>query len=136
MKNLENKTTAAQIMNKPVVTIGLCETVEDAIRKMQERHVNWLVVEEDGFPVGLITRDLIISLVILEGVKPYKKTVQDLMTDLDTCFEADSDIRTVMNYMLKAGEDATVITEKDKIAGFISLGDIFRHIHEGKIPQE
>lgn len=132
MKNLlimnETKKTAAEIMNKPVVTVRINATVDEAIHRMQEKHVNCLVVEDAGLAAGLISREDILYKVVIKKVNPRKRKVHNLMTDLDMHFSPNSDVRIIRSFMLRADEDRTVVTAEGRIVGLISIGDIFRHI--------
>ena len=59
--------TVDQIMSSPVVTIGLDDSVADAVRAMLEKRVHRVIVAENGVPVGIISRRDLLNLVLKDS---------------------------------------------------------------------
>ena len=62
--------TAREVMTSHVVTVNETDTVEEAIRRMYEHNVHRLPVVRDGQPVGVVTRQNLLRLLLPPDGKP------------------------------------------------------------------
>ena len=121
------KLTAADIMKLEVVTIGTESTLEEAARKMLEKHVKCLVVEIGGWPEGLLTREDIIDRVVTHGGELLRILVKDAMSDPGIIISPELDARIVKKFMIQAKKEHSVVVDNGKLVGFISFSDLLRH---------
>ena len=65
MTRLLSKLTLSKVMTRTVITAAVMDTVEDAARKMVDNDIGCLpVVDEDNYPVGIVTETDIFRLFI------------------------------------------------------------------------
>jgi acetoin utilization protein AcuB len=65
MTRLLSKLTVKKVMTKDALTAGRNDLVEDAARRMVDNHISCLpVVDEKGYPVGIVTQTDIFRLFI------------------------------------------------------------------------
>lgn len=53
-----------KIMSSPVVFVGKDDNIADVIRTMLDKRVHRVLVVEEGFPIGIVTRRDLLKLVI------------------------------------------------------------------------
>jgi len=111
-------------MTKNVVTIDANNTVFDACKKYYDYKVGCLVVEDNGFCVGIVTERDIIERTICVKKDPQKTKVSEIMSSgiktvyaLDT---VDKAIEIMRQYKFKK---LPVISNND-IVGIITVTDI------------
>ena len=113
-----------EIMTKNVVTIDANDTVFVACKKYNDYKVGCLVVEDNGFCVGIVTERDIIERTICVKKDPQKTKVSEIMSAgiktvyaLDT---VDKAIEIMKQYKFKK---LPVISNND-IVGIITVTDI------------
>jgi CBS domain-containing protein len=121
------KWTAGDIMIREVVTISEKATLEEAARKLLEKHVNCLVVEIDGWPEGLLGREDLLDKIVTEGAVMLDERVGNVMSDPGIIVPADLDVRVVKKFMVQAKKERSVVVEEGRLVGFISISDILGH---------
>lgn len=62
--------SARDVMTAHVVTVNEADTVEEAIRRMYEHNIHRLPVVRDGKPLGMVTRQNLLRLLLPAGGKP------------------------------------------------------------------
>ncbi len=103
-----------------------------AARLMRDHHVGSLIVVEkqsgDLRPVGIITdRDIVISVVAAEGVRPESLTVGEVMgRDLALVDENDGMFEAVEAMSDKGARRLPVVDKKGRLVGIVTLDDLLR----------
>ena len=108
-----------------VATIGVENTVYDAVKKLVEKNIgSLLVLNEKGAVAGIITeRDILEECERrLELLKETK--VQDVMTKRLIVASPDDDLDYVENIMTENRVRHLPIIANQKLEGIISIGDI------------
>lgn len=115
-----------EVMTTNVISIKKDSTILDAIKKMKDKDVGFLIIEENKEALGIITdRDIVIALAkeistntnITKIMKKYVITVNQ-----NEEIEKASDI---MGYMQIKRLVAT--NDENKITGVLSISDILRY---------
>ncbi len=116
-------------MSRHVETILSGFTVDEAIKKMAEKHVGSLVVMGGKGPIGILSeRDLVSKLMAL-GKTPENTLVTDVMSGEIVKFHPDQSLKDAAKTM-NSRKNRLLVFEGDRILGIITATDIVRGIHE------
>lgn len=125
--------TASQILKRKgaqVLSIGPRATVHEAATRMNDHHVDSLVVLEDERLVGIFTERDILRRVVAEQRDPDKTRVEQVMTTTLTCCYPDTSLDQVRKLMMtRRIRHLPVICgdDQNKIVRLISIGDLNAH---------
>jgi CBS domain-containing protein len=131
-----------QVKGTEVVTIGSCQTIHDAIGKLNEHGIGALVVTGEGEKiVGIITeRDVLricgSNCVRLNEPKAQEQPdcpslVQDTMTKELIIGIPDDNVNYVMGIMSKNHIRHLPILDNGRLMGIVSIGDLVNaHLEE------
>ncbi len=113
-----------EIMTKNVVTIEANNTVFDACKKYKDYKVGCLVVEDNGFCVGIVTERDIIERTICVKKDPQKTKVSEIMSaGIKTVYALDSVDKAIEIMKQYKFKKLPVISNND-IVGIITVTDI------------
>jgi len=114
-----------EIMRRNVVTVEPGETVLETAKKMREEDVGSVIVIENNKPVGIVTREDIVTKVTAEDKQPSEIQVKEIMNSpVITCGEED-DLSTVANVMNKYGYERLPVVDKNgNLKGIVSVREI------------
>lgn len=127
-----------------VVTIGAEQTINDAIKRLNQHRIGGLVVTgEDDEIVGIITERDILTVCgdhcasLNEPREEHQRgcpvVVKDAMTRELVIGVPDDDLNYAMGIMTKNRIRHLPIIENDKLAGIISIGDLVNAHFEEKV---
>ena len=111
---------------KEVATTRTNDTVVDAARRMQEKHVGAVVVVDGvGRPVGMLTDRDIACRVIAEGRDPAKTPVDAAMSRDLVTVRRDGTIDEVAFSMRKQGvRRVPIVDAEGKLSGLVAFDDL------------
>jgi CBS domain-containing protein len=114
-----------EILNRNVITIGPTASVSEASYLMMREEIGSLVVVDDQrFPIGIITdRDLVIS-VIAEGKNSDETIVEQVMTKDLVYVEEDTDIMDILSTLSEYSIRRIPVTKDGRLTGIISVDDL------------
>ena len=120
------KKTIEEWMTKKVITTSKEETVQEAVKRMNNKHVGTLVVVENEEPIGIVTERDILMKVVAENFSASEKKVSDVMTtDIKTA-EADASISKISCEMTQNNIKRMPVTKDGKLAGIVTSSDLLR----------
>jgi CBS domain-containing protein len=114
-----------------IITIGPEATAEEAVARMVENNIGSLpVVEPDGRLVGVISeRDLMRELHD-RGEQFAGSMIRAVMTlDPVTC-DVDDEVDEVMGVMSERRIAKVPVTDRGRLAGIVSVGDVIKMLYE------
>lgn len=113
-----------EIMTKKVVTVNANSTALDAANTYRDRKVGCLVVEENGFCVGILTERDLIERVMCARRNPEETKVRDVMSaPIKTVYALDTVEKTI-KIMKDNGIKKLPVISNDSIVGIITITDI------------
>jgi len=114
-----------EILNRNVITISPTASVSEASYLMMREEIGSLVVVDDQrFPVGIITdRDLVIS-VIAEGKNSDEIIVEQVMAKDLVYVEEDTDIMDILSTLSEYSVRRMPVTKDGRLTGIISVDDL------------
>ncbi len=113
------------MLNRDVITIVPTAPVSEAAYLMMKEEIGSLVVVDDQmFPVGIVTdRDLVISA-IAEGKNPEESIVEEVMTKDVVYVEEETNILDILSTMSEYSIRRMPVTKNGKLTGIISVDDL------------
>lgn len=117
----------AQLCSRSVVTVPGDVPVLEAAQLMRDEGVGSLVViDEENYPIGIVTdRDLAME-VLAEGRSP-RIPMEEVMSEELITVEQDEGIAEVIEHMSEAGvRRVVVIDHEGKVFGVVSADDILQ----------
>lgn len=110
-----------------VVTASPDERVTAIARMMDERNVGSVVIERDGYPVGIVTdRDLALR-VCARNVDPESTSVRDVMTCDPFVVDRNDSLRNVMECAREQGvRRFPVVDDDQRLVGIVTMDDVVR----------
>jgi CBS domain-containing protein len=128
-------TTAKELMNTSVITIGQDEDIYEAMRMMALNNITGLpVVNDEGTLVGIITEKDILVLLCnrLEeaGTGDQGEKVGQFMTRHVVCFSPEDNLRDIAESLSTNNFRRVPILDGGKLVGIISRRDVIRYIRD------
>lgn len=108
------------------------ESVLEAARKMNEQRVGALLVQIDGYLVGIVTERDYITKVILDHTTSQNTKVSEIMTRELVTVDRQETVDTCINLMREHHIRHLPVVEEGKAVGILSLRDLFLTALEDK----
>jgi len=107
------------------VTIGLSESVHDALQLMAEHEVGALLVVENGKLVGILSERDYARKVVLKGKSSQETQVHEIMTERVICATLHMSVEEAMAIMT-AGHIRHLPVQDDlkELVGIVSMRDL------------
>jgi len=122
--------TIDRIYQRDVDTASKHETVPTVAQRMESRNVGSLVVlDEGGYPVGIVTdRDLALR-VLAHRLDPEETAVADVMTRDPHALAEDTTIEEAVRAMRSHGvRRMPVVADDGRLRGVVSLDDVLTRL--------
>ncbi|MDW8076034.1 MAG: CBS domain-containing protein [Nitrososphaerota archaeon] len=124
--SLAEELRVKDIMSSPVIDADVEETAEDVANKMVRYDIGSVVVTENGFPVGIITKRDLVYKVVAKNLKPNEVKAKDIMSSPIHVVNPDDLIDNALREMNKLKINYLAVVHKDKLVGIISTTDILQ----------
>lgn len=105
-------------------------TVYNALELMFEKSIGALLVVDNGKFVGIFTERDYARKLILKGKSSKETLIREVMTEHPITVTLDTSIEDCMKIMSDKKIRHLPVTENDKLAGVISVGDVVKFIIE------
>jgi CBS domain-containing protein len=117
---------------RAVLTIHSGASVLEAIGLMSEANVGAIIIQDGEEPEGIFTERDYLRKIALKGRSSSNTPLRDVMSfPLITATTADSP-ESAMETMTECRCRHLVVTERGRMVGLISLGDLVKHMLEEK----
>ncbi|MFH1101592.1 MAG: CBS domain-containing protein [Methanobacteriota archaeon] len=113
-----------EIMTKNVVTINAKKTVFDAANMYRDCKVGCLVVEDNGFCVGILTERDIIERVVCDRRDPQSTLVHEVMSHPIRMLYALDSVDKAVQVMKEHHIKKLPVISNNAIVGIITITDI------------
>ena len=111
-------------------TAGPALTLVEACRKMKESRSSYLIIEEKGLPIGILTEADIARKAIPDGLNLATTQVKDLMSKPVATIEPTRTMEEVNTIMKTRGFRHLVVVEGQKIVGMVTLLGLLRYFEQ------
>jgi predicted transcriptional regulator len=114
-----------RIMHSPVIHTSSDDSIEEAVRKMEEHGFSQLPVIDSGVPVGSISTDQIVRSMTDQDIKKVSHLlVRNIMDEPFPTVSPATDANTVSRILER--HPAVLVLDKGKVAGVITKHDIMK----------
>lgn len=113
------------MLNRDVVTIVPTAPVSEAAYLMMREEIGSLVVVDDQmFPIGIVTdRDLVVCA-IAEGKNPEEAIVEEVMTKNVVYVEEETNVLDILSTMSEYSIRRIPVTKDGRLTGIVSVDDL------------
>ena len=116
------------LMSEKVVTVGLNVNALELARLMKKNDVRNIFVKDGRKYVGVV-RDIDLVLKVIAAQRdPKKVTARDIMRRQLPNIDVDAEISEIAKVMFYTKTRRAIVTEKGKVIGSITAGDLLRLI--------
>jgi CBS domain-containing protein len=114
----------------PPVSIGRTATVGEALRAVQTRGVGYVLVVEDGRPVGIMSETEVLMKVVARDVK-YDESVDKYMSHTPETLTEKDPIALAVQLMNEGGErNVPIVDESGRAVAVLRTMDIIHFLAE------
>lgn len=121
--HMTTRVLVRDIMNSPVISASLSDTVRDIAKKMKEEKIGSIVIMEKDKPVGIVTDWDIVSNGVVKDAKPSQIKAKDVMKDIRT-IESEESITEAARLLRKHNIKRLGVIYKNRLVGIISSSDV------------
>ena len=113
------------MLNRDVITIVPTAAISEAAYLMMREDIGSLIVVDDQmFPIGIVTdRDLVVSA-IAEGKDPEEAIVEEVMTKDIVYVEEETNILDILSTMSEYSIRRMPVTKDGRLTGIVSVDDL------------
>lgn len=123
-----------EIMKKDVVSLGVNDTISNAIKTMVERNIGGIpIVDDDNVVVGIVSeRDFVQTVADIIT----SRSIKEYMSNKVVTASPDISIGEATRIMINKGFRRVPIVKEDVLLGIVTASDIMRYLGSGEIFQK
>ncbi len=123
-----------EIMKEDVVSLGVNDTISNALKTMIERNIGGIpIVDNDNAVVGIVTeRDFVRTVADITT----SKSIKEYMSNKVVTASPDISIGEATRTMIEKGFRRIPIVKEDVLLGIVTASDIMRYLGSGEIFQK
>ena len=118
------------IMKKNIVTIKKDQTVLQAAQLMKENDISFLVIVENGDPVGVLTERDFVQKFCIENKKSDTIMVSEIMSYKFRWVEPTTEIEVAIQKMLNNNIRRLLVLDNKKLVGVITQTDLSSYLRD------
>ena len=127
---------AFEIMHKPVLATTPRASVRDIAAQIVLNGISGMpVAERGGAVLGVITEADVLGA-LRNGKKLEKLTAEEIMSDDPVTVDAETPVEKVIQLLNEEGIVRVPVTEKGKLVGIISRGDVIKAVLEPELTDD
>ena len=118
------------IMKKNIVTIEKDQTVLQAAQLMKENDISFLVIVENGDPVGVLTERDFVQKFCIENKKSDTMMISEIMSYKFRWVEPTTEIEVAIQKMLNNNIRRLLVLDNKKLVGVITQTDLSSYLRD------
>ena len=118
------------IMKKNIVTIKKDQTVLQAAQLMKENDISFLVIVENGDPVGVLTERDFVQKFCIENKKSDTIMISEIMSYKFRWVEPTTEIEVAIQKMLNNNIRRLLVLDNKKLVGVITQTDLSSYLRD------
>jgi CBS domain-containing protein len=118
-------------MTTPVISIYSEATAQEAAQLMKEKEIGSLLVKGCQGYVGILSERDLVHKLVSEGLDPKTTPLSSIMEESILSIDLNAPFSEASDLMEEYNISHLAVTEKDEIAGILSLRDL---VHKSKLP--
>ena len=112
------------IMQKNVITIENTKKAQDAAVILKEKEISFLVVVNEGKPVGIVSERDIVRKIVADNNESQTTPLETIMSKKFKWVEPNASIESAVQKMLNNNIRRLVVLEDGELAGVITQTDL------------
>lgn len=121
----------AAIMNPKVTLVSPDTVVDEAARLMAENHITYVVVMDNGEPVGVCSERDLVNKVVAKGLPPTQTRCAEVMTTPAYTIRDDANLEQAYEEMEERWSRRLVVTDASgALVGLITQSDLISGLYE------
>ena len=118
------------IMEKNVITIDINETANHAANQMKENDISFLVIIENGKPVGVVSERDFVQKLCINNENSSDVKISDIMSYKFRWVNPTTKIEDAIQKMLNNNIRRLLILDDEKLVGVITQTDLASYLRE------
>ena len=118
------------IMEKNVITIDIDETANNAANQMKENDISFLVIIENGKPVGVVSERDFVQKLCINNQNSSDVKISDIMSYKFRWVNPITKIEDAIQKMLNNNIRRLLILDDEKLVGVITQTDLASYLRE------
>ena len=118
------------IMEKNVITIDINETANNAANQMKENDISFLVIIENGKPVGVVSERDFVQKLCINNQNSSDVKISDIMSYKFRWVNPTTKIEDAVQKMLNNNIRRLLILDDEKLVGVITQTDLASYLRE------
>ena len=118
------------IMEKNVITINIDETANNAANQMKENDISFLVIIENGKPVGVVSERDFVQKLCINNQSSSDVKISDIMSYKFRWVKPTTKIEDAIQKMLNNNIRRLLILDDEKLVGVITQTDLASYLRE------
>lgn len=118
------------IMEKNVITIDIDETANNAANQMKENDISFLVIIENGKPVGVVSERDFVQKLCINNQSSSDVKISDIMSYKFRWVNPTTKIEDAIQKMLNNNIRRLLILDDEKLVGVITQTDLASYLRE------
>lgn len=118
------------IMEKNVITIDIDETANNAANQMKENDISFLVIIENGKPVGVVSERDFVQKLCINNQNSSDVKISDIMSYKFRWVNPTTKIEDAIQKMLNNNIRRLLILDDEKLVGVITQTDLASYLRE------
>jgi CBS domain-containing protein len=110
-----------------VITIGVFESVSDALDTMAERQIAALVLTDGAKVIGVVSEHDILKAISMSGVSILNAPVGHIVRDRTVTVSPEETTKRVMQLMTHSRIRHLPVMDNGELVGIVSVGDIVKY---------
>ena len=118
------------IMEKNVITVEINETANHAANQMKENDISFLVIIENGKPVGVVSERDFVQKLCINNQNSSDVKISDIMSYKFRWVSPTTKIEDAIQKMLNNNIRRLLILDDEKLVGVITQTDLASYLRE------
>ena len=118
------------IMEKNIITIEKDQTVLQAAQLMKENDISFVVIVENGNPIGVLSERDFVQKFCVDNKKPDEKKITEIMSYKFRWVEPTTEIEDAIQKMLNNNIRRLLVLDNKKLVGVITQTDLASYLRD------
>ena len=124
------------IMQKNIITIEKDQTILQTARLMKENDISFVVIVENGNPVGVLSERDFVQKFCINNKKPDEIKISEIMSYKFRWVEPTTEIEDAIQKMLNNNIRRLLVLDNQKLVGVITQTDLVSYLRDKLLVDE
>ena len=124
------------IMQKNIITIEKDQTILQTARLMKENDISFVVIVENGNPIGVLSERDFVQKFCIDNKKPDEIEISEIMSYKFRWVEPTTEIEDAIQKMLNNNIRRLLVLDNQKLVGVITQTDLVSYLRDKLLVDE